>query len=95
MNYQEQLDSPMWRRKRLEKMQSADWRCEVCGDGSEKLNIHHPKYVDGRMALDYSESELQCLCATCHKIAHMDARKVIQNGEVLGAIHKNVWWVVH
>jgi hypothetical protein len=95
MNYQEQLDTAMWQRKRLEKMQSAEWRCEICGDAREKLNIHHPKYIDGRMAWEYSDNELQCLCSTCHKIAHMDARKVIRNGELLGATHKNVWWVLH
>jgi len=83
-SYKEQLDSPQWQRRRLEKMQAADWKCEVCGDGKEKLHVHHRRYESGFSAWQYRDEDLQCLCATCHQLAHMDQRKVFVNAQRIG-----------
>ena len=66
MTYFEQLRHPNWQRKRLEVMQAADFRCELCDDADSTLNVHHKRYVKGRLAWEYENQELQCLCQPCH-----------------------------
>lgn len=68
--YGEQLKHPNWQRRRLEIMEAASFECENCGDKDTTLNVHHCRYVKGRMAWEYERSELQCLCETCHRTAH-------------------------
>lgn len=70
MTYSEQLRHPNWQRKRLEVMQKANFACETCGDKETTLNVHHRRYVKGRMAWEYLDSELSVLCEPCHAIYH-------------------------
>ena len=70
MTYREQLLHPNWQRKRLEVLEAAGFACENCGDTQTTLNVHHHRYVKGRMAWEYERSELQCLCQPCHKKEH-------------------------
>ncbi len=70
MTYTEQLQHPNWQRKRLEVMEAAEFSCELCGDKENMLNVHHKRYVKGRMAWEYESSELQCLCRDCHTKSH-------------------------
>lgn len=79
--YSELLRDPRWQKLRLEKMQACDWKCEVCGDGSEELNVHHLSYRktscgEMREPWRYEIQELQCLCKTCHTITHLPDEKL-------------------
>ena len=76
--YSDKLRSPKWQKLRLEKMVEAEWRCEICGDEEEELNVHHIRYVKSLEPWDYSKSELQCLCRTCHTLCHANADKVLK-----------------
>lgn len=76
MNYSDKLRHPCWQRRRLEKMRHADFSCEVCGDNTEELHVHHPQYITGWEPWDYPDTMLMCLCKTCHDIMHMDQNKV-------------------
>jgi hypothetical protein len=91
-DYHEQLKDPLWQRKRLEKMQEAGWKCEICGDGSEELNIHHLEY-NGKQAWEYDTTGLECLCRTCHSLMHMDINKVKAHAERLCVKHKIVRFI--
>lgn len=70
MTYSEQLKHPFWQRKRLEVLQAAGFACEACGDSETTLNVHHKRYVKGRMVWEYSNDELQCVCQPCHQAEH-------------------------
>lgn len=70
MSYSEQLRHPNWQRKRLEVMEAANFNCEDCGDANTTLNVHHQRYVKGRLAWEYEIDELQCLCQPCHAKHH-------------------------
>ena len=79
--YSKALADPRWQKKRLEKMQAAEWKCEICGDDTEELHIHHLSYRksfsgDFVDPWEYQLNELKCLCKTCHTIWHLDLRKV-------------------
>jgi len=68
--YSEQLKSPEWQRKRLEAMEAAEWQCEQCECKTRQLHVHHKEYKNGRMAWEYSLSELVVLCEQCHAKIH-------------------------
>lgn len=75
-DYSEKLRSTKWQKLRLEKMQSCDWKCQVCGDADEELNVHHKQYKNGHEPWQYKLEELECLCRTCHQLCHLDAWKI-------------------
>lgn len=70
LTYGEQLKHPNWQRKRLEVMEAAGFECENCGDKDSTLNVHHRRYVKGRMVWEYDGPDLVCLCAQCHQDEH-------------------------
>lgn len=77
LTYREQLMHPNWQRKRLEVMEAARFGCERCGATEQTLNVHHKRYVKGRMAWDYERAELECLCQPCHEQRH-DTRDLLE-----------------
>lgn len=73
--YAEKLRDPRWQKKRLEIMQRANFKCELCGCDDETLNIHHGFYEYGylrkyKQPWDYPSKTLWCLCENCHLTAH-------------------------
>jgi hypothetical protein len=70
MTYKEQLLHPNWQRKRLEMLERAGWKCECCDGEETTLHVHHKRYIKGRKAWEYENSELSVLCATCHQEEH-------------------------
>lgn len=70
LTYIQQLRHPNWQRRRLEIMQRDGFACQCCGETEETLNVHHKLYVKGRMAWEYSDTELATLCEPCHGLAH-------------------------
>lgn len=68
--YWELLRDPRWQRKRLEIMERADFKCEVCGADGKTLNVHHKRYRKDASPWEYSDRELQCLCGDCHQTYH-------------------------
>lgn len=64
------LKDPRWQRKRLEKLQDADWTCSCCGIKEKTLHVHHPKYRHGAMPWEYELDELEVLCDDCHEAFH-------------------------
>lgn len=72
MTFKEQYLHPQWQRKRLEVMSAAGYACENCGETEATLNVHHKRYVKGRMVWDYERDELACLCEPCHKTHHKE-----------------------
>lgn len=70
LTYSEQLRHPNWQRRRLEVMKAAGFECENCGDKDSTLNVHHRRYVKGRMVWEYDRPDLVCLCEQCHQEEH-------------------------
>lgn len=74
MTYEEQLKDSRWLWKR-DQIIERDWKiCQVCMSG-KNLQVHHKRYIKGRMAWDYPDWYLITLCENCHKVAH-------SNGEI-------------
>ena len=87
--YKDLLNHPKWQKRRLEIMQSHDFKCQICKDDEETLHIHHIKYKNcwyrkdtPADPWDYADQEMQCLCETCHSLAHMDSKKIRLSAEL-------------
>lgn len=68
--FQEQIKSPKWQKRRLEIMQRDGFACQICGDKETTLHVHHLRYVPNRAYWDYEDWELITLCERCHKEEH-------------------------
>jgi hypothetical protein len=68
--YYEKLKDPRWQKLRLKVMEKNEFSCEVCGDASSTLNVHHKEYLKGQEPWEYDEKQLSCLCETCHENEH-------------------------
>jgi hypothetical protein len=79
--YQKKLDDPRWQKKRLEILERAEWKCELCGSDSEQLQIHHRYYVANRDPWNYPDWSLRCCCHSCHKNSQAFESKVMGDFE--------------
>ena len=84
-DYAKKLQDPRWQRKRLEVMQAAGWKCVICGDKDEELNVHHPAYSAYHEPWEYSN--LQCICRTCHTIQHLPKEKMMLHAKQIVTKH--------
>lgn len=68
-SYQSQLNSPYWKEKRNYIIEQRGSKCERCGNISN-LQVHHKKYLKDKLAWDYPDDLLECLCGSCHMKEH-------------------------
>lgn len=68
--YWELLKDPRWQRKRLERLQLAEFRCEGCETTEKTLHVHHKLYRKGAMPWEYQDQDLEVLCEDCHEGTH-------------------------
>jgi hypothetical protein len=66
VSYSDDLKHPLWQRKRLEVLQSHEFKCEWCEDKEATLHIHHSYYQRGLKPWEYPIESLHPLCKTCH-----------------------------
>ncbi len=70
MDYVEKLKDPRWQKRRLEMLEKASWKCEICMDDKNTLHVHHLSYRDRQEPWEYDDGELVVLCHECHEIIH-------------------------
>ena len=68
--YSESLKHPRWQKKRLEVLAAHHWRCDACKATDVPLHIHHTYYEWDKLAWEYENATLRCLCSNCHKAHH-------------------------
>ena len=68
--YWEKLKDPRWQKKRLGALQDSDFHCQMCGDGTSTLHVHHKQYFKGREPWEYDVKQLAVLCEDCHSAHH-------------------------
>lgn len=67
--YDKQLKNPLWLKRRAQVLNNKGRRCSKCGS-SQNLQVHHLKYIWGRMAWEYKDKDLIVLCDSCHERIH-------------------------
>jgi hypothetical protein len=68
LSYKEQLQHPLWQRKRLEILERDNFKCRMCGDDESQLQVHHVIYMKDAHVWEYNNSLLLTLCNQCHEI---------------------------
>ena len=71
MTYKEQINHPLWQKKRLEVLQAHNFACQECGATEETLNVHHTFYIKNTLIWEYDTKDLKCLCVKCHEEEHL------------------------
>lgn len=66
-DYSIKLRNPKWQRRKSEIMLRDNFKCQICGDMENTLNVHHIRYVKGREPWEYDDNELITLCEKCHE----------------------------
>lgn len=69
LNYSEQLKTKEWKEKRDLIIVRDKFCCKNC-NSTYNLQVHHKKYIFGRMAWEYPDSLLITLCRKCHIKVH-------------------------
>lgn len=67
--YQRLLDDPRWQLRRLQILVQREYTCEECryeSEHGEDMNVHHRYYRAGAKPWEYEDTELVCLCRSCH-----------------------------
>lgn len=67
--YGEQLKDQRWLYIRERILERDKWNCCNCGS-KRNLQVHHRRYIKGRMAWEYNDEFLVTLCDKCHKKVH-------------------------
>ena len=62
-----------WRKKSKQVRADAQYLCEVCRDKKklvyEGLSVHHITPLSEDTSIGYEDSNLICVCPTCHELA--------------------------
>lgn len=67
--YSEQLKDKRWEAFRKFVFAVRGSKCEKCGS-THILQVHHPKYIRGRNAWEYTCNDVIILCRSCHEKEH-------------------------
>lgn len=87
--YAEKLKDPRWQRKRLEVLNHSGWMCEICGDTTQTLHVHHLGYEPGKEPWEHEH--LVCLCEEHHRFCHgLPNRNQEKSGTIEGVRHSEV-----
>lgn len=57
---------PRWQKKRLELLERAGWKCEICGASEKELHAHHVIYRKDTAPWEYEDYEYRVLCDKHH-----------------------------
>ena len=67
--YADQLNDKRWKAFRDFVFVARGCNCEQCG-ATAILQVHHPKYIRGRKAWEYTCKEVMVVCKECHEKIH-------------------------
>lgn len=74
-SYSEKLKDPRWQKKRLQVLDHAEWRCQMCGAKDRTLNVHHSYYTKGKEPWQYALGALIATCEPCHDVIHKTVKQ--------------------
>lgn len=63
--YSQQLQDLNWKFKADNIRIRDKHSCRLCGEKNTQLDVHHIRYIDGRMAWEYDDGDLVTLCHKC------------------------------
>lgn len=91
MDYNEQLQTEEWAKKRDYILNRDNYTCYLCGYHGLKLNVHHIEYLPNKLAWEYPDEMFFTVCYDCHRKIHMPDLMVkkLENTRVGNIIRNN------
>lgn len=74
VSYFNLLKDPRWQKKRLQIFNRDKFKCRLCGDDTNELQVHHKEYKYGKNPWEYPNESLITLCKFCHSFFSKDER---------------------
>jgi 5-methylcytosine-specific restriction endonuclease McrA len=68
-SYKVKLNTSNWNKRRNGILCRDKYKCRKCGS-NKGLQVHHVKYLTGKMPWKYPDNLLITLCKTCHDKEH-------------------------
>ncbi len=89
LEYDEQLKTSAWLKKRAEIMARDNFVCSkcLCDNFENRLEVHHIAYYLDRNAWEYPDYLLVTLCRDCHQSEH-DGKHTVKAGKIVEWIVK-------
>lgn len=89
MNYEDQLNTSAWMRRKYDILKRDNFVCNncLCDNYERKLDVHHIAYIKNRKAWDYPDYLLVTLCRDCHKKEH-DEKNILKTKKIIQWIVK-------
>ena len=69
IDYSKQMSDERWKAFRNFVFTVRGRKCELCGSG-KSLQVHHPKYIMGLKAWEYTCNQVIVVCRCCHENIH-------------------------
>ncbi len=64
--YFAKLKDPKWQKRRLQILERDKFTCQMCGDDTKTLHVHHRFYLSDRELWEYNNNCFITLCEDCH-----------------------------
>ena len=93
--YGDLLKDPRWQKKRLEIMNRDSFACQLCGNKTKTLNVHHLAYKS--YPWDVADYLLITLCEDCHVKEERVLNTLPMAFNVFsdaGVLHSDLWPVL-
>lgn len=78
--YQEYLTSDRWLALREAKLVAADFRCQVCNEDGNILDVHHRCYDNLGEPTEFRD--LVVLCRKCHRLFHRQPKEKTRQSDI-------------
>lgn len=76
LSYREQMNHPLWFRKRDEILERDDYTCQICGSNLHRVDVHHLCYFPDLLAWEYDNELMVTVCNKHHTQLTYDLPKV-------------------
>ena len=76
LSYYEQLQHPLWIKKKQEILNRDGRSCRVCGSELHKLDVHHLCYLPDLLLWEYDDELMITVCKKHHEQLTYDLPKV-------------------
>jgi hypothetical protein len=76
LSYKEQLNHPLWIRKKQEILERDGFCCVICGSELHKLEVHHLCYFPDLLIWEYDNELMISVCGKHHTQLTYDLPKI-------------------
>lgn len=86
LTYAEMLKDPRWQKRKTEILNRDKFTCQLCGDTTNTLHVHHKYYLENHKPWEYGDIALITLCEDCHSWVHDNGNEIYEAPVKIGDV---------